>query len=82
MANIRRSLAEAGIYFDKLYINQVGTAERRVSADLHSVTSGVFQQSNHRASNGEKIAKGFGQSVAEAVLRFGCEANIDGNADW
>jgi hypothetical protein len=23
MANVRRSLAQAGIYFDKLYINQV-----------------------------------------------------------
>lgn len=24
MANVRNSLAQAGIYFDKLYINQVG----------------------------------------------------------
>ena len=81
MANIRRSLADAGIYFDKLYINQVWTSERKVrrTPDLFL---GVLQQSNHGASHSEEIAQDSGQSVAEALLRFGCETNVDGKSDW
>ena len=42
MSTVQRSLAEAGIYFDKLYIKQVGEETRFILIDCFCKISGLF----------------------------------------
>ena len=72
MATVRQSLAQAGIYFDRLYINQVGVAVLVSMRNDYTalVPTGLLQQSFHSTNTGQDGDRYTSYLLAKAPLRI------------